>query len=147
MLNSWGTKDNLIPQEAHAIIRRILILTTLAIDQALSAAGDNHSHLFFSHTLSKHSDMKEYMDVFLFMDFFFFFFFWSVYYLVSRLVSTLLQGFSFVYNWAYLSMYAQRSPRLFASSWCWIVEIPKTIWCHRKLMQKYVGSWFWQPWQ
>ena len=65
-------KDNLMPQEAHAIIRRILILTTLAIGQALPAAGDSHSHPCFSRTLSKHCVMKEYMDVFLFMDFFFF---------------------------------------------------------------------------
>ena len=54
----------------------------------------------------------------------FFFFFLLVYYLMSRPVSqsnvlyntTLLQGFGFVYNYAYKSMYAQRSPRLFASS-------------------------------
>ena len=64
-----------MPQEAHAKIRRILILTTLAIAQALSAAGDNHSRTFLSRTLSKHCYMKEYMDAFLFMDFFFFFFF------------------------------------------------------------------------
>ena len=47
----------------------------------------------------------------------------------------LLPGFGSVYSWAYWSMYAQRSPGLFACGWCWIVEVPKTIWCHRKLMQ------------
>ena len=92
-------KDNLMPQKAHAIIRRILILTILAIGQALSAAGDSHSHPCFSRTLLKHCDTTEYMDVFLFMDFFFCFL--SMYYLVSRPVLTLLQGFGFVYNWAY----------------------------------------------
>ena len=64
-----------MPQEAHTIIRRILILTTLAIAKALSAVGDSHSHPCFSRTLSKHCDVKGYMDVFLFRDFFFFFFF------------------------------------------------------------------------
>ena len=67
-----------MPQEAHAIIRRILILKTLAIAQALSVADDSQSHPCFSHMLSKHCDVKEYMDVFLFMDFFFFFFIVSV---------------------------------------------------------------------
>ena len=96
-----------MPQEAHAIIRRILILTTLVIAQALSAVGDSHSHPCFSRTLSKHCDVKEYMDVFLLRDFFFFFL--LVYYLMSRPVSqssvqyntTQLQGFGFVYNYAY----------------------------------------------
>ena len=60
-----------MPQEAHTIIRRILISTTLAIAQALSATGDSHSHPYFSRTPSKHCDVKEYMDVFLFRDFFF----------------------------------------------------------------------------
>ena len=73
MLNSWGTKDNLMPQEADAIIHRILILTTLAIAQTLSAASDSHSHPCFSCTLSKYCDVKEYMDMFLLMNFFFFF--------------------------------------------------------------------------
>ena len=62
-----------MPQEVHAIIRRILILTTLAKTHALSVVGDSHSHPCFSRTLSKHCDVKEYMDVFLFRDFFFFF--------------------------------------------------------------------------
>ena len=75
-----------MPQEADAIIHRILILTTLAIAQTLSAASDSHSHPCFSCTLSKYCDVKEYMDMFLFMNSFFFFF-WSVYYLVSRPVS------------------------------------------------------------
>ena len=96
-----------MPQEAHAIIRRILILTTLEIAQALSAAGDSHSHPCFSRTLSKHCNVKEYMNVFLFRDYIFSFFL-LVYYLMSRPVSqsnalyntTLLQGYGFVYNWA-----------------------------------------------
>ena len=95
-----------MPQEAYAIIRRILILTTLAIAQALSAAGDSHSHPYFSRMLSKRCDVKEDMDVFLFRDFFFFL---LVYYLMSRPVSqynalyntTLLQDFDFVYNYVY----------------------------------------------
>ena len=53
---------------------------------------------------------------------FFFFFFGLVYYLPLGPVSqsnalydmALFQGFGPVYNWAYWSMYAQRSPRLFA---------------------------------
>ena len=94
-----------MPKEAHKIIRKILILTILAIAQALSAASDSHSYPYFSCTLFKRCDVNEYMNVFLFMDFFFF----SVYYLMSRPVSqsnvlynmTLLQGLGFVYNWAY----------------------------------------------
>ena len=53
---------------------------------------------------------------------FFFFFLVSVLSHVLGLVSqsnalydmALLQGFGSVYSWAYWSMYAQRSPRLFA---------------------------------